>query len=178
MGNAPQNSDQDNRKSFENTKVLDEINNLEISELNFELSNNRLAKKPKKIFQPHKSHYISQYSGQSLGLMEIIKLKYFLNYKDLRSVLNWCRKNEVFIIQQGNKQFVNQWEFILSFYKPFIEHLKRKHKNWKEMFLNYLNGQLPNLLTKPNEVNFDNDSTAYSPQTKVETSFLDNIKKL
>ncbi len=178
MGNASQNSDQDNRKLFENTKVLDENNNLDISELNFEPSNNRLAKKPKKIFQTHKSHYISQYSGQSLGLMEVIKLKYFLNYKDLRSVLNWCRKNEVFIIQQGNKQFVNQWEFILSFYKPFIEHLKRKHKNWKEMFLNYLNGQLPNLLTKPNEVNFDNDSTAYSPQTKVETSFLDNIKKL
>ena len=144
----------------------------------FSPTNNRLAKKSKKFSNPEKSHYISQCSGLQMGLMEIIKLKNILNYKDLRSVIHWCSKNDVFIIHQGNKQFVNQWEFILSFYKPFIKNLKRKHKNWKEMFLNYLNGNINHLLAIINDDVPLENRTNYKPIDKVGADFLKNIKEL
>jgi hypothetical protein len=141
-------------------------------------TNNRLAKKLKKFANSETSHYISQCSDESMGLMEIFKLKNVLNYKDLRSVIHWCAKNEVFIIQQGNRQFVNRWEFILSFYKPFIEHLKRKHENWKEMFLNYLSGEMGKLITTQSDSSSVVMSSHYKPKTKKETSFLSKIKKI
>lgn len=112
------------------------------------------------------------------GLMELLKVKSILNYSDLRSTINWCTKNKVFVIKQGNKKYVNKWEFILSFYKPFIQHLKRKHKNWKEIFFNYLNGELGQLLAEPIDKSPIVNSTSYKPKTKTQVSFLDKIKKL
>jgi hypothetical protein len=144
----------------------------------FTPTNNRLAKKSKKFSNPESSHYISQCSGLQMGLMEIFKIKKLLNYKDLRSVIHWCTKNDVFIIHQGNKQFVNKWEFILSFYKPFIKHLKRKHKNWKDMFLNYLNGEVNHLLATSNEDATISTTRNYKPIDKVGADFLKNINEL
>ena len=159
------------------TEVTGDSFEPEISYDNSLQTNNRLAKKLKKFSNSEPSHYISQCNDESMGLMEILKLKSILNYKDLRSVIHWCAKNEVFIIRQGNKQFVNRWEFILSFYKPFIEHLKRKHENWKEMFLNYVSGEMGKLIT-PSDSSPVVMSNHYKPKTKKEISFLSKIKKI
>jgi hypothetical protein len=112
------------------------------------------------------------------GLLGLEVVKELLAYKDLRSVIKWCKKNDVFILHQGNGQFVNEYEFTLSLYKPFIQALKLKHSNWKVMFLNYLNGELDNLLTTSNEQREKICSTKYKPKTKVEASFLDKIKNI
>jgi hypothetical protein len=178
MDNAKPNSVNKTNQSLIKTEVTERSNSLECSIEDSLPTNDLLAKKLKKFSKPESSHYISQCSVKSMGLMEILKLKSILNYKDLRSVINWCIKNEVFIIQQGNKQFVNQWEFVLSFYKPFIKHLKIKHKNWKEMFLNYLNGELGQLLASPIKKEQIIGSTSYKPKTRREISFLDKIKKI
>jgi hypothetical protein len=178
MDNANKNSIKKSTKPLVKKEVTEDYNEQEFSNESFGLTNNRLAKKSKKIFKQEPSDYISQCSDKSMGLMEIFKLKNILNYKDLRSVIHWCCKNEVFIIRQGNKQFVNRWEFILSFYKPFIEHLKRKHENWKEMFLNYLNGEIGKLMTTQSEDNPVTISSNYKPKTKKVTSFLNKIKKI
>lgn len=112
-------------------------------------------------------------------LMELFKVKNLLNYHDIRSVIRWCSKNHVFIIKQGNKKYVNKWEFILSFYKPFIIHLKQKHKNWKELFLHYLNGELTQLLTTSENNNpTQTNKQHYKPRAKQEVSFLNTIKQL
>ena len=140
------------------------------------VSHNRLVKNLKKIFKKGDSLYISHCNA--MGLLELVKIKKVLNYKDLRSVVDWCGKNNVFILRHGNNQFVNQWEFILSFYKPFITHLERKHKNWKELFLNYLNGELGQLLTTQTENISAKGSGKYKPKTKKQVSFLDKIKKI
>ena len=178
MDNANQNSVNKINEPLIITEVTGSSSDLEFSNENTLPTNNRLAKKLQKLPNPESSHYISQCSGKSMALMGILKLKNILNYKDLHSVVNWCTKNDVFIIQQGNKQFVNQWEFILSFYKPFIKHLKRKHKNWKEMFLNYLNGELGQLLVIPIENAPIIKSANYKAKTTLEVSFLDKIKKI
>ena len=121
MDNANQNSVNKINESLIKSAVTEDSNDLEFPNENTLPPNNRLAKKLKELPNLESSHYISQCSGKSMGVMEILKLKNILNYKDLRSVINWCAKNDVFIIQQGNKQFVNQWEF---FY-PFINHSLR-----------------------------------------------------
>lgn len=178
MDNANQNSDNKINKPLVNTGVKKDSNPIESSCNDSLPTNNRLVTNLEKFSNPESSHYISKCSGNSMGLMEILKIKNILNYKDLRSVINWCTKNDVFIIQQGNKQFVNQWEFILSFYKPFIQHLKRKHKNWKDMFLNYLNGELGQLLADSSEKSITIQSTNYKPKTKKQISFLDKMKNI
>jgi len=176
MSNANENSDNKSNKPLVKSEVKEDSNSLAFSNEESLATNNRLVTNLKKFSNLESSHYISKYSGYSMGLMEIIKLKNILNYKDLRSVINWCTKNDVFVFQQGNTQFVNQWEFILSFYKPFITHLKRKHKNWKEMFLNYLSGELGILLgTSKEEVIVQSN---YKVKTKSQISFLDKMKNI
>jgi len=176
MSNANENSDNKSNKPLVNSEVKEDSNALEFSNEESLPTNNRLVTNLKKFSNSESSHYISKCSGYSMGLMEIIKLKNILNYKDLRSVINWCTKNDVFVFQQGNTQFVNQWEFILSFYKPFITHLKRKHENWKEMFLNYLSGELGVLLgTSKEEVTV---RTNYKAKTKSQISFRDKLKNI
>ena len=178
MNNANKNSVNKPSESTIKTGIVGDSFEQKFSNDNSLQTNNQLAKKLKKFSNSEPSHYISQCSDKSMGLMGILKLKNILNYKDLRSVIQWCTKNEVFIIRQGNKQFVNRWEFILSFYKPFIEHLKRKHENWKEMFLNYLNGEMGKLMTTQSEGNQVTLSSHYKPKTKKESSFLSKIKKI
>lgn len=108
--------------------------------------------------------------------LELNELKRMLNYKDLRSVMNWCGKNDVFVISQGNSQFVNKHEFTLAFYKPFISRLKTIHKNWKDVFMNYLNGNLTKLLPEAESQNVP--VARYKPKTAVEKSFLNKMKEL
>lgn len=103
-------------------------------------------------------------------------IKDVLGYKDMRSAVDWCHKNGVYIIQQGNRQCVNTSEFILSFYKPFINHLKAKHKNWKELFLHYLQGNISQLLPD-SPASFHSEKGKYSSR-KSDSSFLNLLKKL
>jgi hypothetical protein len=176
MDNATKNSDKNHAEQSVNKGdskglSLSEIHNPEKSESNF-----TLAKNAEKFLNPSNSHYIENSSGLSMGLMGILKIKNILNYKDLRSVIHWCIKNDVFIIHQGNKQFVNKWEFILSFYKPFIKHLKKKHDNWKEVFLGYVKGDLGILLGDSKEEIIT--PTNYKAKNKSEVSFLAKMKKI
>ena len=108
--------------------------------------------------------------------MRLDEIRSMLNYKDLRSVKHWCNKNDVFIISQGNMQFVNKNEFVLALYKPFIAKLKTKHKNWKAVFENFLKGDMVSLL----EDSEDQQKTisTYKPKAAVEKSFLKKIRKL
>ena len=108
--------------------------------------------------------------------IELKGLKKILNYKDLRSVINWCKMKGVFVLGQGNNQFVNKYEFLLAFHKPFIKDLKSKHKNWKEMFVGYLKGDMVSLLAGDTENSAI--SKPYRPNSKTEVSFLDKIRKL
>lgn len=102
----------------------------------------------------------------------IHNLKEILGYKDIRSVIEWCDKNSVYILYQGNVKVVNTCEFVLSFYKPFINHLKAKHDNWKELFIDYLHGDFRKLI--------DNGSKRKSGlfKSKNETDFIQMLKGL
>lgn len=113
-----------------------------------------------------------------LELIEVSRIKMLLNYSDVRSVIRWCNENHVFIIKQGNRKFVNKNEFILSFYSPFIQHLKNKHKNWKEVFINFLKGELMELLNRMEDHQIKKERKKYQARTNQEMSFLTLIKKL
>ena len=112
-------------------------------------------------------------TSTELGLDELKKM---LNYKDNRSVINWCQNNEVYLISQGNTHVVNRTEFKLAFYKPLIDRLKRTKENWKEIVSAYLNGKIENLL-----IDFASNKkpvSHYSPKSKIEKSFLQKMKKI
>ena len=94
----------------------------------------------------------------------------------MRSVVEWCEKNGVFIMHQGNRQLVNNCEFLLSFYKPYMNHLKNKHENWKELFINYLNGNLVEILScSTSKLPL---SKPYKANSINEKSFLQKLKDL
>lgn len=103
-------------------------------------------------------------------------LKSILNYRDIRSVVKWCRENEVFVLSQGNAQVVNLIEFILAFYKPYLEHLKRTKKNWKTLFWDYVCANVHGILTEKREQR--EIANQYKPKTNVERSFLQKMKNL
>jgi len=159
-----------------NKLSLDNIKHLSKSIIPTKEKDNQLIKKNENMYETDSSRYISGCNEKKFGVMGILRIKNILNYKDLRSVILWCRKNDVFIIHQGNRQFVNIWEFTLSFYSPFIKHLKQNNKNWKELFLNYLNGSLSDILGESAVAT--SITSAYSPNSKKETSFLNKFKKL
>ena len=98
-----------------------------------------------------------------------------LKYRDIRSVLNWCKQHEVFVLSQGNTQVVNHVEFIFAFYKPFLMHLKRTKKNWKELFVHYVCGNVSDILIQNEDKPIPHH---YSPKTELETAFLKKLKKL
>ncbi|MEZ4921888.1 MAG: hypothetical protein R2780_01840 [Crocinitomicaceae bacterium] len=107
--------------------------------------------------------------------MELTEIKEMLNYKDLRSVLKWCEKNAVFVFNQGNMQLVNRIEFLLAYHKPFMDHLQRTCKNWKEEFVKFVEGDLKGLL-KDQETK--TPILRYKPKSNAEKSFLEKIKTL
>lgn len=177
MDNAKSNSANKLSKSTVKSDVFKNSGEFNFSDDESLPTHEPLATILEKISESDRSHYISQCSDTSIGIMEVIQIKSILNYKDLRSVLQWCRKNNVFVFHQGNKQFVNRWEFTLSFYKPFIIHLKKKHNNWKDMFLHYISGNLGVLLGKDEKEKL-HSSKSYKPKNAKESSFLNKMKKL
>lgn len=115
----------------------------------------------------------------NMAVFPLSKIKIMLKYKDIRSVIGWCRKNGVFVIQQGNAHFVNRTQFELAFFKPFIDYLKQNFENWSEQFLNYLGANYSNLITDSKRFPKRNvKQKKYSPKSNIEQSFLKKIKEL
>ncbi len=94
----------------------------------------------------------------------------------MRSVILWCKSNSVFILHQGNAQLVNSSEFILSFYKPFINHLKVKHKDWESRFIDYLEGNIQQLIS--DSPSFSSIPQRQSKQVNKNNPFLKTLKEL
>lgn len=107
--------------------------------------------------------------------LTIEHLRILLGYDDLRSVKLWCEKNGVFILKQGNATLVNGAEFMLSFYRPFIEHLKQKHSNWKERFINYIEGNLGGLLGYSEQVSRIAEPHMISTDS-IQESFVEHVE--
>ena len=109
-------------------------------------------------------------------IIDLHVIKSVLNYRDVRSVLKWCRENEVYVLSQGNTQVVNLIEFILAFYKPYLEHLQRTKENWKTLFWNYVCANVNGILSEKREQR--EIANQYKPKTNVELSFLQKMKNL
>lgn len=109
------------------------------------------------------------------SFLDLSQVQNMLNYKDLRSVVKWCQKHKVFVLMQGNSQFVNKTEFLIAFHQPFIKHLQKTSKNWKDQFLKFIEGNVSGLL----EIEESSAPISrYVPQSNIEKSFLNKIKKI
>lgn len=115
--------------------------------------------------------------NEFLTLNEVKKM---LNYHDTRSARNWCMSNDVFVIQQGNSKLVSRVQFLLAFQKPFIEHIKRTHSDWKQRLSDYMNTNFKGLLDSQDcglKEQIQQTSN-YKPKSESEKSFLKNMKEL
>lgn len=110
------------------------------------------------------------------AIIELKEIKKVLNYQDIRSVCNWCKKNNVFVLSQGNTQVVNLIEFILAFYKPYIDHLRKTEANWKTLFLKNIKANLDEILDDKDELKSSQNN--YKPKSNLEKSFLKKLKEL
>lgn len=109
--------------------------------------------------------YIKRTEAENEKYLDIEEVKKSLNYKDLRSVAQWCKKNGVLIIEQGKRHLVSKVEFFTSFHKPLIEHLKR----------------IANVKPKHSCANTSektSTSKMYKPKSETEKSFLSTLKNL
>ena len=120
--------------------------------------------------------YIPMLDNWQYAIVDLHEIKLVLHYQDLRSVLKWCRENEVYVLSQGNAQVVNLIEFILAFYKPYLDHLKRTKENWKTLFWDYVCANLSGILAEKREQR--GIANQYKPKTNVETAFLKKMKDL
>lgn len=125
-------------------------------------------------FESH--DYIPMLENWQDTIIDLYVIKSVLNYRDVRSALRWCNENEVFVISQGKTQVVNLIEFILAFYKPYLEHLKRTKENWKTLFWNYVLANISGILDEKREQR--ETANQYKPKTNVEQSFLKKMKDL
>lgn len=58
-----------------------------------------------------------------------------INKKDKRSVITWCRKNNVEIDKDSSGEFVYEAEFNLAYNQPLIKRYKTKYgENWQQMY--------------------------------------------
>lgn len=120
--------------------------------------------------------FVPMLSNWQDTIIDLHVIKSVLNYRDIRSVLKWCRENEVYVLSQGNVQVVNLIEFILAFYKPYLEHLKRTKENWKTLFWDYVCANVNSILTERKEQR--EIANQYKPKTNLERSFLQKMKNL
>lgn len=116
-------------------------------------------------------HRLAKWERMIIDVKDVMKV---LGYKNVRSVLTWCEKNNVFVLSQGNKQVVNSVEFIIAFYTPFIHHLKRTRENWKELFMGFVCGDVIGVIEddSPCKKTF----RSYIPKSEIESSFLQKLK--
>ncbi|MDP1881020.1 MAG: hypothetical protein Q8K60_08795 [Parachlamydiaceae bacterium] len=107
-----------------------------------------------------------------------INLKVVMNIlkvKDIRTVINWCKRNGIFIFKIGKEKYVNKIELELGIDKPFIESLKIKHpENWKEIYCAFKEGDYFAILDQ----NFQKDSISKLKFVAPGNSGNDFIKKI
>ncbi|MBI3133625.1 MAG: hypothetical protein HYZ14_03020 [Bacteroidetes bacterium] len=109
--------------------------------------------------------YIKKTETVNEKYLDIEEVKKSLNYKDLRSVAQWCKKHGVFILEQGKRHLVSKLEFLASFHKPLMEHLKS------------IATVKPKLTTaEASEKTLT--SKIYTPKSETGKSFLSTLKKL
>jgi len=112
-------------------------------------------------------------SGKSIDL-DVLDIMDRLGYNDLRSVLKWCKKNRVIVFNQGKRKLINRTQFLIAFYKPFIEQLRKKHpNNWSKLFESYLSNDVENAMNTANPKTFPKVSRRYQAQSEKSKSFLD-----
>ncbi len=81
-----------------------------------------------------------------MNKINIYELQEYLNYKDIRAIRNWCKKNNVFIIRQGKNEFVFETNFKEEYERPFINKLKKLYGNdWESVYRLYADGDIPAL---------------------------------
>lgn len=180
------------KKGFENTggKMTDFIKNVfcfsDFQNIEYYCGSKmaqylEIVNKLRIYFDSFYESYIFESERNFNGLLKIEEVKKMLNYKDLRSTINWCGQHHVFVIQQGNSKFVCKSEFMLAFQKPYIEHLKSRFENWQEKFADYMESNYARLLEANNsstKLMNQNFSSSYKPQSEIEKSFLKNMKEL
>ncbi len=75
---------------------------------------------------------------KNISLKIVMKI---LRVVDIRTAINWCKRNKIYIFKIGKEKYVNKMEFELCIDKPFIESLKLKHQEkWKEIYSAYKKG--------------------------------------
>lgn len=102
-----------------------------------------------------------------------------LGYSDIRSAINWCKKNGVIVFTQGKKHLVNKTQFLISFYKPLINKLKEQHpEKWGMLFKSFISEDFEKVIEILNPKKFKASSKRYTPKSETSKSFLspDNLK--
>lgn len=70
-----------------------------------------------------------------LSRIYIKELLSLINKKDIRSVVSWCKKNDVEIYNDSSGKFVIEAEFYNAYNQPIIKRYKEKYgTNWIRMF--------------------------------------------
>lgn len=78
--------------------------------------------------------------------IELYELTDFLGYTDLKSIRNWCARNDVLIVKQGKMEFVFEPDFKLAYELPLINKLKRKFgDNWEQVYRLFADNNIPAL---------------------------------
>jgi hypothetical protein len=105
-----------------------------------------------------------------------------LEYKDRRSVLRWCRKNDVkiFSLQDCKREYVLKEEFDKAYFKDAIIYAKEKYgsENLSGIIQSSMNlySELRETLEGKKKNNFLNKK--YTPIGEHEISFLGRLTKI
>ncbi len=112
------------------------------------------------------------------NLIRLSDIKIKLGYNTYRSVKKWCKKNGVTILGEGSQKWVNALQFNIAFYKRFIQELKVKYPlRWGDVFSAFIENDTKRLLELTDQ-KAELKSTHYSPKSKAEEDFLNQMNDL
>lgn len=101
-------------------------------------------------------------------------LSCLINRKDIRSIRNWCKKNNLQIYKDSSGEFVIENEFELAFNMPLIINLKTKYgENWLDYFEAYKNGELYKIL----DLSKKPEKTGYVPKGVLSSKIFAGSRK-
>ncbi len=104
-------------------------------------------------------------------IQEILKR---INKQDKRSVITWCRKNNVEIYKDSSGTFVTEAEFNLAYNQPIIKRYKAKYgENWLHMYELSLDNKLH---VADLDIERVSVSKRYIPKSKASSNFLNEFK--
>jgi hypothetical protein len=103
-------------------------------------------------------------------IQEILKR---INKKDKRSVITWCRKNNLEIYKDSSGRYVSEAEFNFAYNQPIIKRYKTKYgENWLQMYELTLENKLHLADSENERVTV---SKRYIPKSKESSNFLKRI---